>query len=89
MLTSYRGIGRTLISITRVTGGYTQTGPTRLTGRVRANKTGTRVSAVFRVPAGNWSSRLISASTMYLENPLKIPKCAQWVMTGVITCHSP
>ena len=43
----------TLISVIRVPGGYTRAGPTRLTGRIRAKKMGTRV------PAGNWYSRLI------------------------------
>ena len=65
MLTSYRGIGRTLISITRVTGGYTRTGPTRLTGTVRVYKTGTRVPAGARKPAGNRYSRFI-LSVKYL-----------------------
>lgn len=60
--------GRALISITRVPGGYNRTGPTRLTGRIRAHYP--RVAGAFTIieslgtwyprnhaTAGNWYSR--------------------------------
>ena len=63
--------GRTPVSITQVPGGYTRTGPTRLTARVRGKKNGYQGTHGFSGTHGKLVFPIHSACTLYLENPIK------------------